>query len=694
MILIQEVVSSFTPQTTASAISGILWLIPALPIVASGCIALMKQPLRRAAATFSIGSLGISLLLSIAAFAHVLSGWLAGNAVRESVNFTWMRFGSSAVELGWVLDPLSAVMLVMVSLVGLLIFIYSTGYMAHDENFTRFFCFLSLFAGAMLGVVISNSILLLFMCWELVGLTSYLLIGFWYQKPSAAAAAKKAFLTTRVGDIFFLLGIVWLFAQTGTLLFYDHGTGSLEPLALASLLTQHAALGLTAAGAIGLLIFAGAAGKSGQLPLHVWLPDAMEGPTPVSALIHAATMVAAGVYLIARVYPLMQAGVPAGGVTTPLTVVTWVGASTAVFAALIAVAQNDIKRILAYSTVSQLGYMMAGLGMGGVAVGMFHLITHAFFKALLFMGAGSVIHGSHDEQDIRHMGGLKKLMPVTFVTYVIGMLALCGFPLVFSGFWSKDAIIEAAQHWTTARAPFYMLVFGALLTAFYMIRQVSYVFFGNWRGHGHAHESPRVMTMPLAILAFFAVALGAIGSPLWPWFRSFLEGRTAEFGFQGFSEPGLLTLMATSSFVVFLGLGLGWWIYGNKSPAPEAPDALQASMPRVWTVLQNKFYVDELYGATVIAFYAWWARVADWLDRRVWGGAVAAVTWMFGLFARFDRFLDANVVDGTFDKGCEELSTSGGLLASIQSGLVQNYLRILALAVVALVLILFWSSRP
>ena len=694
MILIQEVVSSFTPQTTASAISGILWLIPALPIVASGCIALMKQPLRRAAATFSIGSLGISLLLSIAAFAHVLSGWLAGNAVRESVNFTWMRFGSSAVELGWVLDPLSAVMLVMVSLVGLLIFIYSTGYMAHDENFTRFFCFLSLFAGAMLGVVISNSILLLFMCWELVGLTSYLLIGFWYQKPSAAAAAKKAFLTTRVGDIFFLLGIVWLFAQTGTLLFYDHGTGSLEPLALASLLTQHAALGLTAAGAIGLLIFAGAAGKSGQLPLHVWLPDAMEGPTPVSALIHAATMVAAGVYLIARVYPLMQAGVPTGGVTTPLTVVTWVGASTAVFAALIAVAQNDIKRILAYSTVSQLGYMMAGLGMGGVAVGMFHLITHAFFKALLFMGAGSVIHGSHDEQDIRHMGGLKKLMPVTFVTYVIGMLALCGFPLVFSGFWSKDAIIEAAQHWTTARAPFYMLVFGALLTAFYMIRQVSYVFFGNWRGHGHAHESPRVMTMPLAILAFFAVALGAIGSPLWPWFRSFLEGRTAEFGFQGFSEPGLLTLMATSSFVVFLGLGLGWWIYGNKSPAPEAPDALQASMPRVWTVLQNKFYVDELYGATVIAFYAWWARVADWLDRRVWGGAVAAVTWMFGLFARFDRFLDANVVDGTFDKGCEELSTSGGLLASIQSGLVQNYLRILALAVVALVLILFWSSRP
>ncbi len=358
-----------------------------------------------------------------------MAGWAHGAVVREFVNFTWFHFGASTVDLGWVLDPLAAIMIVMVSFVGLLIFIYSVGYMAHDENFTRFFCFLSLFAGAMLGVVISNSLLLLFMCWEIVGLTSYLLIGFWYQKPSAAAAAKKAFITTRVGDVFFLLGIVWLFSQTGTLLFYNHGVGSLEGLALANLLSQHAGLGLSAAGAIGLLIFAGAAGKSGQLPLHVWLPDAMEGPTPVSALIHAATMVAAGVYLVARVYPLMQIGAAAGGTTTALTVVTWVGASTAVFAALIAVAQNDIKRILAYSTISQLGYMMAGLGLGGVAVGMFHLITHAFFKALLFLGAGSVIHGCHEEQDIRRMGGLKSDMPLTFITYAIGMLALCGFPI-------------------------------------------------------------------------------------------------------------------------------------------------------------------------------------------------------------------------------------------------------------------------
>ena len=685
---------SFTPQLAASPVAQILWLIPTLPIVASGVIALLKQPKRRAAAALSIGSLSLSLLLSLVAFSHVVAGWAHGAAVRETVNFTWLQFGISNVDLGWVLDPLSAVMLVMVSFVGLLIFIYSIGYMAHDENFTRFFCFLSLFAGAMLGVVISNSLLLLFMCWELVGLTSYLLIGFWYQKPSAAAAAKKAFLTTRVGDIFFLLGIVWLFAQTGTLLFYNHGAGSLEGWALAGLLAQPAALGLTAAGAIGLLIFAGAAGKSGQLPLHVWLPDAMEGPTPVSALIHAATMVAAGVYLIARVYPLMQAGALAGGTTAALTVVTWVGASTALFAALIAVAQNDIKRILAYSTVSQLGYMMAGLGLGGVAVGMFHLITHAFFKALLFLGAGSVIHGCHEEQDVRRMGGLKAVMPLTFLTYAIGMLALCGFPLVFSGFWSKDGILEAAHHWSVAQAPFYMLVLGALLTAFYMTRQVSYVFFGAYRGHKQAHESPVVMTVPLAILAFFAIALGAIGTPAWPWFRAFLEGRAASFNLHSFAEPGLLALMTTSSLVVFLGLGLGWWIYGNKSPKAEAPDALEQAAPWIWAVLRDKFYVDEIYGFTVIAFYSWWARVADWFDRRVWGGVVAGVAWMFRLWAQLNRFLDTNVVDGSFDKGCEEISTSGGLLARIQNGRVQSYLRILALAVVALVAILIWSSRP
>jgi NADH-quinone oxidoreductase subunit L len=660
---------------------------------AAGAVALLKQPHRKISATLAIGSLSVSLLLSLVAFAHVVSGWTHGSAVRETVNFTWFTFGSSTVDLGWVLDPLSAVMMLMVSFVGLLIFIYSTGYMEHDENFTRFFCFLSLFAGAMLGVVIANSLLLLFMCWELVGLTSYLLIGFWYRKPSAAAAAKKAFLTTRVGDIFFLLGIVWLFAQTGTLLFYNHQAGNLEGLALGGLLAQHAGLGLTAAGAIGLLIFCGAAGKSGQLPLHVWLPDAMEGPTPVSALIHAATMVAAGVYLIARVYPLMSAGAEPGGTTAALSVVTWIGAATAVFAALIAIAQNDIKRILAYSTVSQLGYMMAGLGLGGVAVGMFHLITHAFFKALLFLGAGSVIHGCHEEQDIRRMGGLKVDMPLTFITYAIGMLALCGFPIFFSGFWSKDGILEAARS-GAIKGPFYLLVFGALLTAFYMTRQVSYVFLGYWRGHGTAHESPRVMTAPLAILAFFAITLGLIGTPAWPWFHAFLDGTAAAIHLHTFIEADFLTLLGTSTLVVFLGLGLGLRLYGNKSPAADEPDVLEKAVPSVWAALRDRLYVDEFYSATVIAFYYWWARVTDWLDRHLWGGIVSAVAWLFGLWAQFSRLLDVRGVDGGFDKACEEISTGGGILSRVESGRVQSYLRILAVAVVALAAILFWSSRP
>jgi NADH-quinone oxidoreductase subunit L len=390
----------------------------------------------------------------------------------------------------------------------------------------------------------------------------------------------------------------------------------------------------------------------------------------------------------------MHAGALTGGTTTALTVVTWVGASTAVFAALIAVAQNDIKRILAYSTISQLGYMMAGLGMGGVAVGMFHLITHAFFKALLFLGAGSVIHGCHDEQDIRKMGGLRADMPLTFLTYAIGMLALCGFPLLFSGFWSKDGILEAAQHWSVAKTPFYMLVFGALLTAFYMTRQVGYVFFGYWRGGKPAHESPAVMTLPLVILAGFAMGLGLIGTPAWPWFRGFLENRIVGFTWHGFAEPGLMALMGASTLVVFLGLGLGWKLYGGRAPKPEEPDVLEQAAPVPWGWLRDRLYVDELYGVTVIAFYAWWARVADWLDRRVWGGLVAGVAWAFRGWAQFNRLLDNNWVDGSFDKGCEELASSGGLLSRVQTGRVQTYLRILSISVVALAAILIWSSLP
>jgi NADH-quinone oxidoreductase subunit L len=436
-----------------------LWLIPALPLLAAGLSALAKRPARAFAASLAIGSMVLAFCLSCAAFVQTLGGHgEAGQPLFKNID--WFTLGETTLKIGWALDPITAAMLVMITFVGTLIFIFSVGYMAHDENFTRFFCFLSLFAAAMLGLVIANSLLLLFMCWELVGLASYLLIGFWYHKPSAAAAAKKAFITTRIGDVFFLLGLLWLYAETGTLLFYDSGNGCLENSALAKLVVQSTWIGMGVSTAIALLIFCGAIGKSGQVPLHVWLPDAMEGPTPVSALIHAATMVAAGVFLVARMFPLMASvgghdtvapglGVPLllmSNSSTALQVVTWIGAITALFAALIAVAQTDIKRILAYSTVSQLGFMFIGLGTGGVAVGMFHLLTHAFFKALLFLGAGSVIHGCHEEQDIRRMGGLRKLMPVSFATYAIGMMALSGVPVAAQQMAAADGAWRGVPH--------------------------------------------------------------------------------------------------------------------------------------------------------------------------------------------------------------------------------------------------------
>jgi NADH-quinone oxidoreductase subunit L len=681
-----------------------LWLVPALPVFAAGISALLGRRNRIASASLAIGSLAVSFLLSLCAFAHVLANHGADQVL--SFNFRWFQFGNEWLQLGWMLDPLTAVMLVMVSFVGLLIFIYSVGYMAHDENFTRFFCFMALFAGAMLGVVIANSLLLLYMCWEIVGLTSYLLIGFWYHKPEAAAAAKKAFITTRIGDLAFLLGMVWLYAKTGTLLFYNAGAGCLETSALTHLTAQTAVFGLTLSTVIGILIFCGAAGKSGQVPFHVWLPDAMEGPTPVSALIHAATMVAAGVFLIARIYPLMSAR--AGISLTPtiaLQVVTWVGAITALFGALTAIAQFDIKRILAYSTISQLGYMMMGLGVGGVAVGMFHLITHAFFKALLFLGAGSVIHGCNGEQDIRRMGGLRKFMPITFAAYSAGMLALCGFPFFFSGFWSKDDILRAAHNWNLSQAPFYMAAFGALLTAFYMTRQVYYVFAGSSRlaeanhdsshATSHPHESPAVMTIPLVILAAFAVLLGFIGTPAWPWFQSFLDNKPVSLGFSALSSHGILSVMLTSSFLVFIGIGLGWWFYGRKPiESARVEDELGKLQPPAFTVLGHAFFVDALYSATILRLNAWSAGVCDWLDRWVWNGAVQTVSYLVLVVAWLDNFFDASVVNSGFDEGCEGVSRSGQILSLLQNGQVQSYMGVIGCALIALVVLLLWGARP
>jgi NADH-quinone oxidoreductase subunit L len=565
-------------------------------------------------------------------------------------------------------------------------------------------------------------LLLFFICWEIVGLTSYLLIGFWYHKPAASAAAKKAFITTRIGDLAFLIGIVWLYAQTGTLLFYDNGTGCLENPALSTLATQVTGLGMAVPTGIGLLIFCGAIGKSGQVPLHVWLPDAMEGPTPVSALIHAATMVAAGVFLVARVYPLMALA-PMGSQGTPSTLVgiAWVGAITAVFAATIAVAQTDVKRILAYSTVSQLGFMMLGLGVGGVAVGMFHLITHAFFKALLFMGAGSVIHGCHEEQDVRCMGGLRKFMPVTFATYAIGMMALSGVPIFFSGFWSKDEILHAAHGWPVTHWPFYLGIVGALLTAFYMTRQVAYVFFGNCRlalgkttaserrtvehaglparEHPHIelkgepHESPAAMTFPLVALAFFTVILGFLGTPAWPWLQSFLEGDRASMELGRLWAPGVLSVMVTSTTIAFLGIGLGYWLYGRRPLETAGVDILERWWPNVFTLLKRKYYVDEIYEWAFVGLNAWWAKACDWLDRWVWEGIVQLIGAVVVGLAWVDRVLDEQVVNRGFDETCRGISNGGGLFSRFQNGRVQNYLRALGLGLVVLALLLIWGCR-
>jgi NADH-quinone oxidoreductase subunit L len=694
-----------------------LWLIPALPLFAAGIIAVNKQPARKLAASLAIASMAIGFLLSLCAFAATL-GHHGGGVFREVFSFPWIQFGGQWMDIGWVLDPLTAIMLVMVTFVGMLIFIFSVGYMAHDENFMRFFCFLALFASGMLGVVIANNLFLFFVSWEIVGLTSYLLIGFWYHKPSAAAAAKKAFITTRIGDLGLLLGMVWLYAETGTLNFYDGGKGCLESGALATMLTHATIGGMAVSTMIGLLIFLGAVGKSGQVPLHIWLPDAMEGPTPVSALIHAATMVAAGVFLVARVYPLMAAGdapvehgVP---ITTALTVVTWIGAITAIFAATIAVAQNDIKRILAYSTVSQLGYMMMGLGVGGVAVGMFHLITHAFFKALLFLGSGSVIHGCHEEQDVRKMGGLKKFMPVTFAVYAVGMLALSGFPLFFSGFWSKDEILHSAHNWPVSHIPFLLGCAGALFTAFYMTRQVALVFFGNYRGHedksahahsAHAHshssesshaphESPAVMTVPLIILAGFAILLGFVGTPAWPWFDGYLTGEEFKFDVSKLTEPGTLGLMLASAAIVFTGLGLGWFLYGKRQrKTVEEKDVLEAAQPFIYKLLENKYFIDEIYEATVIRLNAFAAWLCDFADQWIFGGAVLLVKYITIGLAWLYRLTDEYFVNLGFDTGCEALREGGGGLSKLQTGRVQTYLRVIGVALVALIIFLIWGRK-
>jgi len=570
------------------------WIILFLPLFSAAVITLFTLRSRTVSSLISIGAIVIGFAFTLA--------FIAANgfhpAVTESVQ-SWLTVGTLQIDFGLKLDALSLMMLLIVTGVGGAIHIYSFGYMHSDRSMARFFAFMSLFTFSMLGIVLSNNFLQMFIFWELVGVSSYLLIGFWFEKPSAADAAKKAFITNRLGDFGFLLGILIVWTLLGSLNFdtlkqtLDSGSATLGTMATIA----------------GLLIFCGAVGKSAQFPLHVWLADAMEGPTPVSALIHAATMVAAGVYMLCRSYFLFN--------PTAHEAIAYIGGFTALLAALIAIQQNDIKRILAYSTLSQLGYMVMSFGLNGSTPAMFHLTTHAFFKALLFLGAGSVIHALHEEQDIWKMGALSKKMPITFVTFLIGTLALCGVP-PFSGFFSKDSILAQALDQKNYIL-FSVGVFVAALTTFYMFRLFFVAFVGKARTEKshHAHESPAVMSGPLIVLAVFAVIGGFIG--IVNIYNSQFNPGAESLSFMAqLMEPlHALTGMFAGLAAVAAGLFLAWSLYGNAETDP-----LPAKLGWLATAMKNRFYFDEIYAATFIRFHDFLAAIAGFLDRYILEGFV------------------------------------------------------------------------
>jgi len=612
-------------------LSTLPWFILFLPLLAAGLITLFTHADRKLSAGLSIAAVVFGFILSLL-FIRV-NGWHAA----QELSTTWLAVGDLKVEFALRLDALSMLMMLLVTGVASAIHIYSWGYMREDPGFSRFFASLSFFTFSMLGIVLANNFVELFIFWELVGVSSYLLIGFWFERPAAADAGKKAFLTNRLGDFGFLLGILMVWGTLGSLNF-----GVLE----AKLHATPDALGPMTTMA-GLLIFCGAAGKSAQFPLHVWLPDAMEGPTPVSALIHAATMVAAGVYMLCRVFFLLDG--------SALQVISWVGGITALMAALIAVQQNDIKRILAYSTLSQLGYMVMGVGLHGPREAMFHLTTHAFFKALLFLGAGSVIMALHHEQDIWKMGGLRKRMPVTSWTFLVGTVALAGV-VPLSGFYSKDAILGLAFE-RQAYGLFALGVFVAILTTFYMFRLVFVVFGSKPKSDsaGHAHESPPVMLFPLRALAVFSVIGGVIGVENVLSIR--FEGPSRNFVEQ------LTVPFAHSPLAAFLGMvavAVGFFAAYNLYFG-AVRDPLPGKLGVIARCLSNRFYLDELYEATFIRLHDTLAGVADWVDRWLIAG------------------LGVRGVHGTTE-------IVGRILREVQTGNLQTYAFLFAIGVALLLL--------
>ncbi len=721
----------------------ITWLLPLPPLLAFFLVILFTNRRKALSHTIAVGAAALSWLGSMVIFVRAVQVEHLGEHPFHS-SIPWLPTGDSVFTIGVLVDPLTVATLFFVGWTVLMIFIYSVGYhnfgqpegdhdmpgmpphgatvtdehgrshkvLSIEPMYARFFAFIGLFAAGMYTLVISDNLLTLFIGWEIMGLCSYLLIGFWYAKPSARAAMIKAFMTTRIGDVFLLLGIVYLYSATGTLsyreIFYNQEI--LNSLAA----TPSGFLGLSAAALIGILIIIGTIGKSAQWPLHVWLPDAMEGPTPVSAMIHAATMVSAGVYLVIRSYPLLSAGFEHGHLTAPMLLMGFIGSFTALFAATIAVAQNDIKRVLAYSTISQLGYMIAALGIGAYVAAAFHLVTHAFFKALLFLGSGSVIHGMEhgvmhtdqhiDPQDMFNMGGLRKKMPITFITFLIGGLALAGFPLVTAGFWSKDEILsDAWGHGYTV--VFIVLALAALLTAFYTMRQITLTFLGKPRSEvaEHAHETPWTMTLPLIILSLFAISVGWTGIPvkfpiignLFPnWFHDYVGGALLEH--PEAVEFSFIPLL-TSLVVSIGGITLGWLLYRRIKAGDKDP--LESSLGSFYTLLKNKYYFDELYDRVFVQPAYTISRNFTYLflDRKIIDGVLHWVAYVSPIIGSFLRnYIDKPIVNGSGDLVGEGAKRLGRTFRFIQSGKVQQYM-IVALVSLAAFSVLFYyllTSAP
>ena len=611
------------------------WLILFLPLASFVLISLVIRPLlgaeAKAAGYITIAAVGLSFLLSLWA----LSASASSHGELTYPAHTWITAGEFNFAVGILMDPLTAIMLVVVTGVSLMVQIYSLGYMRGDNGYARYYAYMSLFTMAMLGLVLANNLIQMFVFWELVGLGSYLLIGFWFDRPAAAAAAKKAFIITRLADFGFLLGMLYLFINGDA--FAAEGLN----VFVVTDIYQGVEAGLLAVGVaqwVALGIFAGAMGKSAQFPLHTWLPDAMEGPTPVSALIHAATMVAAGVFLVARFFPVFEMSLAA------MNTVAIIGGITAIFAASMGLVMNDIKRVLAYSTVSQLGYMMLALGVGAYGAAIFHLFTHAFFKALLFLGSGSVNHAS-GTFDMRYMGGLRKAMPWTYGTFLVGSLSLAGiFPL--AGFWSKDEILSHAFSGGNAVSTFVFIlgVIAAFMTAFYMFRTVFMTFHGNFRGGAdndpdtdahlgsvHMGESPTTMVAPLVILAVPAVAAGFLANSIFDlgfipahWLAHFLDYNPAVH-----VEAGSFNIIiaALSTLVAAGGISLAYLMYISRAVSPEA---IAGALRPVHTLLYRKYFMDELYEDVIVrrAFYGWLSYALDWIDRSVVDKLANLLGWL------------------------------------------------------------------